>query len=262
MALTNEVLVKLAAPFDDADLEWRIMQAGKNAKGMWAKCVAYVTNRAIMQRLDDVVGPGNWRNECPKEWAMGSPGVLAGISIKVDGEWVTKWDGADQPDTEPVKGGFSNAMKRAAVLWGIGRDLYHREEAWAEISDDGHNYQPANKAKDLPAFRWDPPSGKSPAKASRKAQEPAQATNGPAKGATPPAALLPGKPTSWDGHGGKPLKDVPTKVLTAFIDWVEDDDEREVKFGEHLRLAREILDGPNFDEVPPALVPVEDDLPF
>ncbi len=258
MALTNETLVKLAAPFDDADLEWRIMQAGKNAKGLWAKCVAYVTNRAIMQRLDDVCGPANWRNECPKEWAMGSPGVLAGISIKIDGEWVTKWDGADQPDTEPVKGGFSNAMKRAAVLWGIGRDLYNREEAWAEISEDGHHYQPANKAKDLPAFRWDPPSAKSPTKAPRKAPDAAQATNGTPKGATRPAGNV-------ITLKGKPIAEHSTDDLVSFIEWAMADNDRAIKNKARIEAADRIVQQrrrEDLNQVPPALVPVDDDLPF
>ena len=117
-------LKDLAEPFAPHDIEWRIGRAGEKNDKVWATCLAYVTNRAIMQRLDDVCGPGNWRNEI-KEWTTGSPGVLSGISIRVgtaDGsEWVTKWDGAEQTDIESVKGGFSNAMKRAAVLWGIGR---------------------------------------------------------------------------------------------------------------------------------------------
>lgn len=152
-------LKRLADPFIPADVEWRIGRSGVKDGKPWATCLAYITNRAIMQRLDDVVGPGNWRNEI-KEWGIGSPGVLCGISIKVDGEWVTKWDGADQPDTEPVKGGFSNAMKRAAVQWGIGRYLYDLPEGYANITPQGRHYQAASKRKDkeVPAFKWNPPN--------------------------------------------------------------------------------------------------------
>jgi hypothetical protein len=159
--MTDDRLLLLAEPFAPTDIEWRIGRAGLKGEKLWATCLAYLTNRAIMQRLDDVAGPGGWRNEV-KEWGIGSPGVLAGISLTIDGEWITKWDGADQPDTEPVKGGFSNAMKRAAVLWGIGRYLYDLPEGYATISPTGRHYQPASKGKggkpDLPAFKWDAPS--------------------------------------------------------------------------------------------------------
>lgn len=154
-------LSKLSEPFPPTDIEWRIGQSGVKEGKPWATCLAYLTNRAIMERLDAVVGPANWRNEL-KEWAIGSPGVLCGLSIKIGDEWVTKWDGADQPDTEPVKGGFSNAMKRAAVLWGIGRYLYDLPPGFAQISPTGRHYQAKGKAKregqePTPAFKWDPP---------------------------------------------------------------------------------------------------------
>lgn len=151
-------LAKLAAPFPPTDLEWRIGRVGQKEGKIWATAFAYVTNRAIMQRLDDVVGPGGWRNEKPTAWDTGTPGVVAGIAIKIGDEWVTKWDGADQPDTEPVKGGFSNAMKRAAVLWGIGRYLYDLPEGYVTIDEKGRFYQGKNDKKNIPAFKWNPPN--------------------------------------------------------------------------------------------------------
>jgi hypothetical protein len=152
-------LSKLSAPFPPTDIEWRVGHAGVKDEKVWATCLAYITNRAIMDRLDEVVGPENWNNEY-REWGVGTPGVLCGISIKVGMEWVTKWDGAEQTDIESVKGGLSNAMKRAAVQWGIGRYLYDLPEGYATISPQGRHYQPAsrNKDKPVPAFKWDPPA--------------------------------------------------------------------------------------------------------
>lgn len=145
---------QLAAHFAPADIEFRIGQSGKKEDGsIWAKAFAYITNRAIQDRLDDVVGPGNWKNEY-REWTTGTPGVLCGLSLKIDGEWVTKWDGAEQTDMEAMKGGLSNAMKRAAVQWGVGRYLYDLPEGWAKVSPQGQYYA---KTKDNVAFKWDPP---------------------------------------------------------------------------------------------------------
>lgn len=147
-----EDLSRLKEPFPADDVEWRIGRAGKSDSGVWAMCLAYITNRAIMDRLDAVCEPGNWRNEYRDAPAGG---VLCGISIRIGEEWVTKWDGAENTDMEAVKGGLSSAMKRAAVQWGIGRYLYNLTEGWAKVSANGENH---GKTKDNVAFRWDPPA--------------------------------------------------------------------------------------------------------
>jgi hypothetical protein len=55
--------------------------------------------------------------------------VLASLSLRIDGEWISKEDGADSPEREPVKGALSNAFKRACAVWGIGEHLYGIGEA-------------------------------------------------------------------------------------------------------------------------------------
>ena len=149
-------LARLRDPFAPQDIEWRVQTAGEKNGKPWARVLAYVTNRAIMERFDDVVGPENWQNVY-KEGPAG--GVICGLSVRVtrpDGtsDWVTKWDGAENSDVEPVKGGLSNAMKRAAVQWGIGRYLYDLEEGWARVHDGGKF---SAKGKDGGWFKWDPP---------------------------------------------------------------------------------------------------------
>lgn len=141
----------LGESFHADEIEWRLQQAGEKNGKVWALCVAYVTNRAIMDRLDDVVGPENWKNEFQ---AAPAGGVLCGLSVRVDGEWLTKWDGAENTDIESVKGGLSGAMKRAAVQWGIGRYLYALDETFAQVSENGRF---RGKTRDGKAFRWDPP---------------------------------------------------------------------------------------------------------
>ncbi len=120
-------LKDLSRPFDPQDLEWRIQQSGISGGNPWAMVLAYVTNRAIQIRLDDVVGPANWKNEYKPD----GDGFLCGLSIKIEGEWITKWDGAEKTAIEPMKGGLSNSMKRAAVQWGIGRYLYNLDVVFA-----------------------------------------------------------------------------------------------------------------------------------
>lgn len=135
-------LRRLADFFAADDIEFKPIAVSK--KTGKALAAAYITNRAVMQRLDDVVGPGNWQNE----YRPGpSGGVVCGLSVRVvreDGssDWVTKWDGADNTDVEAVKGGLSDSMRRAAVHWGIGRYLYGFPQQWVPIDDYGKFAQP------------------------------------------------------------------------------------------------------------------------
>lgn len=144
-------LGKLKAFFAADELEWKpITISKKTNKGLAA---AYVTNRAIMDRLDDVCGPEKWRNEY-REGPDG--GVLCGISIRVGDEWITKWDGAENTDIEPVKGGLSSSMRRAAVQWGIGRYLYELPQQWVPVDERGRFIQtPRVEPKYLPGRRGD-----------------------------------------------------------------------------------------------------------
>jgi len=148
----SEINFKALQDYFEADaIEWRIQQAGEKHGRVWAICVPYVTNRAIQVRLDEVVGPENWRNEF-----LPGPdgGVMCGLSVRVGGEWVTKWDGAENTDVEGVKGGLSGAMKRAAVQWGIGRYLYALDETFAQVHENGRF---RGKTREGKVFRWDPP---------------------------------------------------------------------------------------------------------
>ena len=128
----------------------------------WATALAYLTNRAIMNRLDGVCGPERWRNEY-KEWNIGGEhGVLCGLSIKVNDEWITKWDGAENTDIQSIKGGLSDSMKRAAVQWGIGRYLYNLDETFVDCTQskkDGYAYAKGkNPDKTEFTFYWKSPT--------------------------------------------------------------------------------------------------------
>ena len=203
-------LAKLRVPFAPSDVSWRIGQAGKKRSGeVWAKVLAYLTNRAIMDRLDEVCGPENWRNE----FAAGPQGgVLCGISIRIDGEWVTKWDGAENSDIEAVKGGLSDAMKRAAVQWSIGRYLYDLGESWAEIDEKGAHYAnckiKVDGKEEWVNFRWNHP--RLPSWAEPTTALPA-ATNPAAKPTTKPV----GKPSAATEAVAKAKAESPDDVFRS-----------------------------------------------
>jgi len=131
----QEIMIKLQAPFLPNEIEWRVGSTNKEkTKGL---ALAYVTNRAIQNRLDEIFGPFGWKNEY-KEWKGNSQ--ICGISVKFESEWITKWDGADDSNTEATKGGLSDAMKRAGYQWGIGRYLYNLPQSWVSIKSFGKSY--------------------------------------------------------------------------------------------------------------------------
>ncbi len=156
----------LSQPFPQEDLEWRVQSAGETNGRFWARIIAYVTNRAIQQRLDDTVGINGWRNEfLPLPNSVGN-GAMCGISIKFGDEWVTKYDGADNTHVEATKGGLSASMKRAAVQFGIGRYLYDIEahyatcisvEAWKRLQQNERDQYERTQTKDKKVFYWKPP---------------------------------------------------------------------------------------------------------
>lgn len=156
--MNREALRRLAAPMPAEAIEWRIQRAGEKNGRVWAMCVPYGDPRWLMSRLDAVVGPENWRDEY-----MPGPdgGVKCRLSIRVDGEWIAKEDGAPNTDIEAVKGGYTDAFRRACVKWNVGsiRSLYELNDCFAEVSDSGkHRGSYKEKGAQYPKnFRWDPP---------------------------------------------------------------------------------------------------------
>ena len=151
MSMTSdEIRTKLAEPFHSSEIEWRVSTVFQGDKQGIA--VPYVTNRAIQQRLDEVVGINLWYNEF-RPWK--NDAQLCGIAIYFAEQdiWIVKWDGSDNSKVEPVKGGISDAMKRAAVQWGVGRYLYQMDTVFVDLDDKKRikkeSYATLNQAHDV-----------------------------------------------------------------------------------------------------------------
>lgn len=158
MPTAHEIAASLKAPFPAKDIDWRVQRAMRTRNGDKAIVLAYITSRAVQDRLDAVVGMDGWRDHYER-W--GDKGVKCSLSLKIGGEWITKQDGADDTNIEPTKGGISDALKRAAVKFGIGRYLYDLDESWVEIKERGDNYintkVKVNGKEEWIKGYWDPP---------------------------------------------------------------------------------------------------------
>ena len=166
MSNTEEVMNKLRAPFGPDRIEWRVGSCGEKSDGsVWARCLAYIDNRAAMERLDEVYGM-NWSHSEEFKQIGGQAVCTVTITIEsrneaaggvalfpyrtVTGSCCVEANG----DIDPFKSAASGAMKRAVVNLGIGRYLYDLPEAWAVIDPKG-KYD--GKTKSGNRFRWNPP---------------------------------------------------------------------------------------------------------
>lgn len=121
MAVEKERLPMLADPATyrecGVNRKWRVLRVYNNN----AELVPYYDARDVQKVLDHVLGAENWANE-----AMNLNGKMyMSISVNIDGEgWVSKSDVGTETNVEAVKGEASDALKRAAVMWGVFRNLY------------------------------------------------------------------------------------------------------------------------------------------
>ena len=123
------MLKDLAAPFPANQISWRPGKVTNDKKKGMA--LAYIDARDVMDRLDEVCG-ASWHDEYKEV------GGRLVCSITING--ITRSDGAGDTAIEGDKGGLSDAFKRAAVKWGIGRYLYRLPSQWVEL-DQHKNFK-------------------------------------------------------------------------------------------------------------------------
>lgn len=171
----------LAAPFPPERISWRVgssnkrsqQQAhGNNAKATKGMALAYIDARDVMNRLDEVCGPAGW--QCKYSHANGKTVCDIGIYVGDDTterQWVWKADGAGDSDVEKEKGALSDAFKRAAVRWGIGRYLYDISSPWCDLDEREQITEESRRKleemleKHTSDFEWGSPGEKAMARA-------------------------------------------------------------------------------------------------
>lgn len=138
----------LKAPFDPSLISWRVGATDKkkqerekndrNAKPTCGIALAYIDARDVMDRFDEVCGVGGWQIK----YSHANGKTIADIGVKVGDEWIWKANGAGDTQVEAEKGAISDAMKRAAVVWGVGRYLYDVDYVWADLDNWGRIKNP------------------------------------------------------------------------------------------------------------------------
>ncbi len=125
----QELEAALAAPFDPGEVKFKPSVVNGNR----AMALAYVDARVIQNRLDEVLGVTGWTDEYTP---LANGSMLCKLSLKMGDEWVSKMDvggESEQADEgDRTKAAVSDALKRAAVKFGIGRYLYRLGAQWVD----------------------------------------------------------------------------------------------------------------------------------
>jgi hypothetical protein len=130
----DEVARRLREPFDPNDVDFRVQGKASEQTGK-AQVVAYVDARVVQDRLDAVVGIGNWAFDWQPLVIDKGEVMVAKGTLTIFG--VSKSDAGSASNFEQSLGAVSHCFKRAAVHWGIGRYLYNLPMAWVAVERGG-----------------------------------------------------------------------------------------------------------------------------
>lgn len=131
------IFAALAAPFPPEKVSWRVGSTtrkayeAKRTDKRRGKPLCYIDARDVMDRFDAVMG-AHWQTD---SIPMHNASVCCRIGLLIEGDWLWRCDGAGATEVEGAKGAYSDALKRAAVLWGVGRYLYGVDAPWIDLDE-------------------------------------------------------------------------------------------------------------------------------
>lgn len=133
--LTPEMLTQLSQPFSANQVSLKVQTNPKetDANGFGqALIVAYIDARDVITRLNAVAG-GDWSDSYQT--------VNGGLECALTVCGVTRHDiGSNDNDNEQEKSAYSDALKRAAVKFGIGLHIYNLPKVYAQVKKYGNYY--------------------------------------------------------------------------------------------------------------------------
>ena len=134
----SECLSLLRAPFPPEVVKWR--PGTKTKDGTKALALAYVDARDVMERLDAAFSPQGWsdryRTIDDKSGVVECTIAAQYPDLRAVSKSDVGYPNGGMDDDEPFKGAYSDAFKRAAVKYGIGRDLYDTPKFWIVLENN------------------------------------------------------------------------------------------------------------------------------
>lgn len=161
-ALTPELAAALAAYFPRDEIKWRVQGKVIERQGQPARArvICYLDSVSVMQRLDEVLGPDGYDYDWSAGIVSGNDMMTAKGVLTIGGS--QRADLGEAGNNEKSKGAVRDALKRAAVLYGIGRYLHRIGTAHADLVQQGGQwviapYELPRLAELLPAPEGDLP---------------------------------------------------------------------------------------------------------
>ena len=155
--LTREIQEQLAAPFPPEVIRWTVLEYDQARTR--AKVVPYIPDWAVMDRLDQVVGPAEWSFDFDVLADGTTRGKLTICGVTKCSRGCTNKDaGGDLSYGWKARADTAVSLTGAAVLFGIGRDLRRLGSRWVDCDPQTGQFTP-------------PPEGGSEAAESQARQE-------------------------------------------------------------------------------------------
>lgn len=211
------IFAMLAAEFEPDEVFSRTIKDDRGGSG---RTEYYIRPRAAMNRLDNVMGPENWEDDCTPFGPNGSVKCVLTLTMP-DGKKVRK-SGVGSPQkpgqANSDKSAESDAFKRAAMKFGIARYLY-RDGVPSFLAEVSHLEGPAVPLTPAAAERFEQARQPQQAPARREPERHRE----PERGATP-RREEPARGQERQGHG-------PPRTGKAMYAWTLD---QEKQYDVHL----------------------------
>jgi hypothetical protein len=140
---TEEVIKELRRPFKPDEVNWKIQTNGKKA----SLCVSYIDARHVSERFN---GLGLvWTSEFEDVTQGNTRAVICKLTVADLGTRCDVGSDDNVQESHGLKAIYSDALKRAAVHFGIGTPLYYVTRQYLYFNDkDDFGYFKDNRKKD------------------------------------------------------------------------------------------------------------------
>lgn len=128
------IMDQLREPFPPGEMFVKVQTVSKSNPNR-GLVVAYIDRTSVQNRLDDVVGIGEWDVDF-EDLVVTEKKVVtrATLTVRFPDDKVTRVsDVGVGTGLNAEKGAYSDALKRAGTMLGIGRYLYRLPRTWADL---------------------------------------------------------------------------------------------------------------------------------
>ena len=141
----KELVAALEVPFDQSQIDWRVMNTTKNQQPARGQVVPYADQRAYTDRLNALFTPAGWTRkytihtsanfERSKDQKIAAK-VLVTCELTIFGLGTHSATGEEWADDDnSCTAAEAQSFKRACSCFGLGRYLYYFTGMWVDLDD-------------------------------------------------------------------------------------------------------------------------------